>query len=162
MMLLTPTALDQQGSVRTAEDVVQVVRVAVPAQRVAAESVAVGGLKDESLVTPRILTLHAVVEGDGDGAVVLVADDLLNEDVRLTVHHELITLHEVLSGNAAAVRLVGTASGSNGHSKSPRRMRLDPSSPDGRLVNGNRHGFRNPSKWFPTLEDKFGNAVVTP
>lgn len=117
MMLLTPTALDQQGSVRTAEDVVQVVRVAVPAQRVAAEGIAVGGLKDESLVTPRILALHAVVEGNGHGAVVLVARDLLNEDVRLTVHDELIALHEVLSGNAAAASLVGTAGSSSGHSE---------------------------------------------
>ena len=117
MMLLTPTTPTLQGSVRTAEAVVQVVGVAVTTQRVAAEGVAVGGLKDESLVTPRVLALHAVVEGHGHGAVVLVADDLLNEDVRLTVHDELIALHEVLGSNAAAAVLVRLTGSSNGHSE---------------------------------------------
>jgi len=117
MMLLTPTASTLQGSVRTAEAVVQVVGVAVAAQRVAAEGVAIRSLKDESLVTPRVLALHAVVKGNGHDTVVLVADDLLNEDVRLTVHDELIAFHEVLSSNAAAAGLVRLTGSSNGHSE---------------------------------------------
>jgi hypothetical protein len=32
-------------------------------------------------------------------------------------------------------------------------MRLSISQ-DGRLVNGNRHGFRNRLKWFPTLDNE--------
>lgn len=81
---------------------IEVVGVAVPTQRIAAVRVALRSLLDGNLGTPSVTATSAVVERDGDGVGGLVAADLADEQARLTTEKELITLHDVLHGDAAA------------------------------------------------------------
>lgn len=80
----------------------EVVRVAVPAQRVAAVRVAIRSLVDRNLRTPIVAAAGTILKGDGHGVLRLVAGHLADEQARLTTEQELVALHDVLHGDAAA------------------------------------------------------------